>query len=292
MNNEDDKPQNDTPQEAHFKKQEDKQPSPPNELQGETQNAQKTADQAANQGAPLSQGNVPKDSKLDPKDLPDRPFTAGTRRANRLPLILTGCGVLVFALIIAYVAAQRAQHTFVGAKKEDHQISSESIAEALMAKQPLAGTVKPKMPELPKQKTAQTQTAINVEMPSDPDQIPTPNNNTTNVNGNGNNDDYLQQRRQIIEQEKLAQLRTQLRLFYDSTKASPFVPVTFARGAGSSPTQAQAAENNTTQQQLAALQQKINGTNGKEQNTTENNKDKWESNAKVEAPKSPYLLRA
>ncbi|MBQ5773621.1 MAG: hypothetical protein IIW09_02125 [Acetobacter sp.] len=161
-----------------------------------------------------------------------------------------------------------------------------------MAKQPLAGTVKPKMPELPKQKTAQTQTAINVEMPSDPDQIPTPNNNTTNVNGNGNNDDYLQQRRQIIEQEKLAQLRTQLRLFYDSTKASPFVPVTFARGAGSSPTQAQAAENNTTQQQLAALQQKINGTNGKEQNTTENNKDKWESNAKVEAPKSPYLLRA
>ena len=49
MNNDDDKPQNDTPQEAHFKKPEDKQPSPPNELQGETQNAQ----QEAKQGAPL-----------------------------------------------------------------------------------------------------------------------------------------------------------------------------------------------------------------------------------------------
>ena len=337
MNNEDDKPQNDTPQETNAPqsgttetKQENSQEESQNEVatgshegtneekkeessngQPETtptaapqqvsqkleeeqkaaQNAQKTADQAANQGAPLSQGNVPKDSKLDPKDLPDRPFTAGTRRANRLPLILTGCGVLGFALMIAYVAAQRAQHTFVGTKKEDHQISSESIAEALMAKQPLAGYTKPKMPELPKQKTAQT--AIPVGMPPDPDQVPLPpGNNTANVNGNGNNDDYLQQRRQIIEQEKLAQLRTQLRLFYDSTKASPFVPVTFARGAGSSPTQAQAAENNTTQQQLAALQQKINGTNGKEQNTTENNKDKWESNAKVEAPKSPYLLRA
>ena len=284
MNNEDDKPQNDTPQEAHFKKPEDKQSSPPNELQGETQNAQ----QEAKQGAPLSPENAPKDRKLDPKYLPDRPFTAGTRRANRLPLILTGCGVLGFALIIAYVAAQRAQHTFVGAKKEEHQISSESIAEALMAKQPLASTVKPKMPELPKQKTAQT--AIPVGMPPDPDQIPLPpDSNTANVNGNTANDDYLQQRRQIIEQEDLAQLRTQLRLFYDSTKASSAIPIAFPRGAGSYPTPVQAAENDTTQQKLEALRQKINGTNGKEQNTTE---DKWESNAKVEAPKSPYLLRA
>ncbi|MBO7072613.1 MAG: hypothetical protein J6V89_03725 [Acetobacter sp.] len=257
--------------------------------QNAAQNAQQTADQAANQGAPLSQGNVPQDSKLDPKDLPDRPFTAGTRRANRLPLILTGCGILGFASMIAYVAAQRAHQTLAGAKKEDHQISAQSIAEALVAKMPEAGTVKPKVPDLPKQKPVQTQTAIPVGMPPDPDHVPLPpGNNTANVNGNGNNDDYLQQKRQLIEQEKLAQLR----LFYDSTKASPFVPVTFARGAGSSPTQAQAAENNTTQQQLAALQRKINGTNGKEQNTTENNKDKWESNAKVEAPKSPYLLRA
>ncbi|MBO5996800.1 MAG: hypothetical protein J6P77_06170 [Acetobacter sp.] len=157
-----------------------------------------------------------------------------------------------------------------------------------MAKQPLASTVKPKMPELPKQKTAQT--AIPVGMPPDPDQIPLPpDSNTANVNGNTANDDYLQQRRQIIEQEDLAQLRTQLRLFYDSTKASSAIPIAFPRGAGSYPTPVQAAENDTTQQKLEALRQKINGTNGKEQNTTE---DKWESNAKVEAPKSPYLLRA
>ena len=263
----------------------------PKEEQKAAQNAPQTADQVANQGAPLSQQNAPqndnKDSKLDPKDVPNQPFNAGTRRANRVPLILVGCGVLGFASMIAYVAAQRGQHTFAGDKKEDHQISAQSIAEALVAKMPEAGTVKPpKVPDLPKSKPAQTQ-VIPVGMPPDPDKIPTPGNNTTNVNGNGNNDDYLQQKRQLIEQEKLAQLR----LFYDSTKASPFVPITFARGAGSSPTQAQAAENNTTQQQLAALQQKINGSN-KKQNTTDEDKDKWKNTAKVEAPKSPYLLRA
>ena len=221
--------------------------------------------------------------KIDTEDFPDRPFYGGTKRANKLPMVLMSCGVLGFALMIACVAAQRAQHTL----KEDHRISAQSIAEGLMSKEPLAGTVKPKVPDLPKQKPAQTQT-IPVDMPPDPDQVPPPpGNNTANVNGNGNNDDYLQQKRQLIEQEKLAQLR----LFYDSTKASPFVPVTFARGAGSSPTQAQAAENNTTQQQLAALQRKINGTNDKKQNTTDDDKDKWKNTAKVDVPKSPYLLR-
>ena len=244
----------------------------------EEQKAAQNAQQEADQGAPLSQENVQQ----------DQTYNAGTRRANKLPMVLLGCIVLGFALIIAYVAAQHAQHTFAGAKKEDHQISAQSIAEALVAKMPEAGTVKPKVPDLPKQKPAQ-KPAIPVDMPPDPDHVPLPpGNNTANVNGNGNNDDYLQQKRQLIEQEKLAQLR----LFYDSTKASPFVPVTFARGAGSSPTQAQAAENNTTQQQLAALQRKINGTNDKKQNTTDDDKDKWKNTAKVEAPKSPYLLRA
>ena len=251
----------------------------PKEEQKAAQNAQQTADQAANQGAPLSQGNVPQD---------DGKFNAGTKRANKLPMVLVGCGILGFASMIAYVAAQRAHQTLAGAKKEDHQISAQSIAEALVAKMPEAGTVKPKVPDLPKTQKPQTQTAIPVGMPPDPDHVPLPpGNNTANVNGNGNNDDYLQQKRQLIEQEKLAQLR----LFYDSTKASPFVPVTFARGAGSSPTQAQAAENNTTQQQLAALQRKINGTNDKKQNTTDDDKDKWKNTAKVEAPKSPYMLR-
>ena len=255
----------------------------PEKIPTSQQNAAQNAQQEADQGAPLSPENAQQ----------DQTYNAGTKRANKLPMVLAGCGVLGFALMIAYVASTRAQHTFAGAKKEDHQISAQSIAEGLMSKEPEAGYTKPKMSELPKtQKPAQTQTAITVGMPPDPDKMPLPPGNNTanvngNVNGNGNNDDYLQQKRQLIEQEKLAQLR----LFYDSTKASPFVPVTFARGAGSSPTQAQAAENNTTQQQLAALQRKINGTNDKKQNTTDDDKDKWKNTAKVEAPKSPYMLR-
>ena len=313
MSNEQDRPKNDTLEEDHSQQGSDTQTAGAQSSVGTSEttetsqkerqddvatgnnegSAEKKKEETSNgqQEAPLSQENVQKDSKntlLDPKDLPEAPFTAGTRRANRLPLILTGCGVLGFALMIAYVASMRAHRVIGGAKKEDHQISAQSIAEGLMSKEPLAGTIKPKVPELPKQKSAQTQTAIPVGMPPDPDQVPLPpGNNTANVNGNGNNDDYFQQKRQLIEQEKLAQLR----LFYDSTKASPFVPVTFARGAGSSPTQAQAAENNTTQQQLAALQRKINGTNDKKQNTTDDDKDKWKNTAKVEAPKSPYMLR-
>ena len=308
--NEDDKSQNDTPQEdrpqqegdAHIReellnpnfiaKEKDDGQQKGQKPEDEQKAAQNTK-RAANQGAHLSPENAPQDDSisknLDPKYAPDHPFIAGTRRANRLPLVLMGCGVFGFALMIAYVAAQRAQHTLGGAKKADHQISAQSAAEAIIGKEPEAGYTKSKMPDLLKQKPAQKQTVIPVDMPPDPDQIPLPaGHNTTNVNGNANNDDYLQQKRQLIEQEKLAQLR----LFYDSQKASSAVSIAFPRVGGSTPTQAQAAENNTTQQKLEALQQKINGTNNKKQNTTDEDKDKWKNTAKVEAPKSPYLLRA
>ena len=83
--------------------------------------------------------------KTDTEDFPDRPFYGGTKRVNKLPMVLAGCGVLGFALMIACIATERAQHTL----KEDHQISAQSIAEELMPKEPEAGYTKPKMPELP-----------------------------------------------------------------------------------------------------------------------------------------------
>ena len=84
--------------------------------------------------------------KIDTEDFPDRPFYGGTKRVNKLPMVLAGCGVLGFALMIACIASQRVQHTL----KEDHQISAQSIAEELMSKEPEASIVKkPELPELP-----------------------------------------------------------------------------------------------------------------------------------------------
>ena len=231
-------------------------------------------------------------------------FNAGTKRLNKLPIYVVIGIVALFGVGIIKTAYDRSQHNSSSAQKNKKQLSALSTEEASLAKMPLAGTIgmptlknyTPASPHRPLQ-------TISVIRPPNPDAVPLPPQNTV---GNTNNnitditDGYAQQKRQLIEQEKL----NQLRLFYESQKASSAIPIAFPRVGGSLPTPVQASENDTLQQQLKDLQQKIdstniNGTNSDQTTQQENNpedntgdnKDKWKNTAKVDVPKSPYLLR-
>ena len=231
-------------------------------------------------------------------------FNAGTKRLNKLPIYVVIGIVALFGAGIIKTAYDRSQQSNHHAQKNKKQLSALSTEEASLAKMPLAGTIgmptlknyTPVSPHRPLQ-------TISVIRPPNPDAVPLPPQNTV---GNTNNnitditDGYAQQKRQLIEQEKL----NQLRLFYESQKASSAIPIAFPRVGGSLPTPVQASENNTLQQQLEDLQQKINstninGTNSDQKTQQENNpedntgdnKDKWKNTAKVDVPKSPYLLR-
>ncbi|MBO7072005.1 MAG: hypothetical protein J6V89_00520, partial [Acetobacter sp.] len=224
-------------------------------------------------------------------------FNAGTKRLNKLPICVVIGIVALFGAGIIKTAYDRSQHNSSSAQENKKQLSALSTEEANLAKMPLAGTIGmptlknyiPASPHRPLQ-------AISVIRPPNPDAVPLPPQNTA---GNTNNnitditDGYAQQKRQLIEQEKL----NQLRLFYESQKASSAIPIAFPRSGGSLPTPVQASENNTLQQQLETLQQKINGINSdqktqqSQKDNTEDNKDKWKNTAKVDVPKSPYLLR-
>ncbi len=249
-------------------------------------------------------------------------FNAGTKRLNKLPICVVIGIVALFGAGIIKTAYDRSQQSNHHAQKNKKQLSALSTEEASLAKMPLAGTIgmptlknyTPASPHRPLQ-------TISVIRPPNPDAVPLPPQNTV---GNTNNnitditDGYAQQKRQLIEQEKL----NQLRLFYESQKASSAIPIAFPRAGGSLPTPVQASENdtlqqqlkdlqqkinnatndqenNTLQQQLEDLQQKINGTNSDQQtqqeknpeDNTGDNKDKWKNTAKVDVPKSPYLLR-
>ncbi|MBO6085117.1 MAG: hypothetical protein J6P19_01810 [Acetobacter sp.] len=230
-------------------------------------------------------------------------FNAGTKRLNKLPICVVIGIVALFGAGIIKTAYDRSQHSSSSAQENKKQLSALSTEEASLAKMPLAGTIG--MPTLKNYTPASHSPlqAISVIRPPNPDAVPLPPQNTA---GNTNNnitditDGYAQQKRQLIEQEKL----NQLRLFYESQKASSAIPIAFPRSGGSLPTPVQASENNTLQKQLEALQQQINSTNingtnsdqqtqqGKSQkDNTEDNKDKWKNTAKVDVPKSPYLLR-
>ena len=231
-------------------------------------------------------------------------FNAGTKRLNKLPICVVIGIVALFGAGIIKTAYDRSQHNSTSTQEDKKQISALSTEEASLAKMPLAGTIgmptlknyTPASPHRPLQ-------TISVIRPPNPDAVPLPPQNTV---GNTNNnitditDGYAQQKRQLIEQEKL----NQLRLFYESQKASSAIPIAFPRVGGSLPTPVQASENDTLQQQLKDLQQKIdstniNGTNSDQKTQQENNpedntgdnKDKWKNTAKVDVPKSPYLLR-
>ncbi|MBO6044107.1 MAG: hypothetical protein J6P47_06615 [Acetobacter sp.] len=231
-------------------------------------------------------------------------FNAGTKRLNKLPICVVIGIVALFGAGIIKTAYDRSQHNSTSTQEDKKQISALSTEEASLAKMPLAGTIgmltlknyTPASPHRPLQ-------TISVIRPPNPDAVPLPPQNTV---GNTNNniteitDGYAQQKRQLIEQEKL----NQLRLFYESQKASSAIPIAFPRASGSLPTPVQASENDTLQQQLKDLQQKIdstniNGTNSDQQtqqeksqkDNKEDNKDKWKNTAKVESPKSPYMLR-
>ena len=251
-------------------------------------------------------------------------FNAGTKRLNKLPICVVIGIVALFGAGIIKTAYDRSQHNSTSTQEDKKQISALSTEEASLAKMPLAGTIgmptlknyTPASPHRPLQ-------AISVIRPPNPDAVPLPPQNTVD-NANSNIEDgYAQQKRQLIEQEKL----NQLRLFYESQKASSAIPIAFPRAGGSLPTPVQASENDTLQQQLKDLQQKINNaTNDQENNTlqkqlealqqkinstningtnsdqktqqeksqkdnTGDNKDKWKNTAKVDVPKSPYLLR-
>ena len=228
-------------------------------------------------------------------------FNAGTKRLNKLPICVVLGIVALFGAGIIKTAYDRSQQSNHHAQKNKKQLSALSTEEANLAKMPLAGTIgmptlknyTPASPHRPLQ-------TISVIRPPNPDAVPLPPQNTVG-NANSNIEDgYAQQKRQLIEQEKL----NQLRLFYESQKASSAIPIAFPRVGGSLPTPVQASENDTLQQQLKDLQQKIdstniNGTNSDQQtqqeksqkDNTEDNKDKWKNTAKVESPKSPYLLR-
>ena len=226
-------------------------------------------------------------------------FNAGTKRLNKLPICVVIGIVALFGAGIIKTAYDRSQHNSTSTQEDKKQISALSTEEASLAKMPLAGTIgmptlknyTPASPHRPLQ-------TISVIRPPNPDAVPLPPQNTV---GNTNNniteitDGYAQQKRQLIEQEKL----NQLRLFYESQKASSAIPIAFPRAGGSLPTPVQASENSTLQQQLEALQQKINDINNDQKipqekspkDNTEDNKDKWKNTAKVDVPKSPYLLR-
>ena len=226
-------------------------------------------------------------------------FNAGTKRLNKLPICVVIGIVALFGAGIIKTAYDRSQHNSTSTQEDKKQISALSTEEASLAKMPLAGTIgmptlknyTPASPHRPLQ-------TISVIRPPNPDAVPLPPQNTV---GNTNNniteitDGYAQQKRQLIEQEKL----NQLRLFYESQKASSAIPIAFPRVGRSLPTPVQASENSTLQQQLEALQQKINDINNDQKipqekspkDNTEDNKDKWKNTAKVESPKSPYLLR-
>ena len=223
-------------------------------------------------------------------------FNAGTKRLNKLPICVVIGIVALFGAGIIKTAYDRSQHNSTSTQEDKKQISALSTEEASLAKMPLAGTIgmptlknyTPASPHRPLQ-------TISVISPPNPDAVPLPPQNTVG-NANSNIEDgYAQQKRQLIEQEKL----NQLRLFYESQKASSAIPIAFPRVGGSLPTPVQASENNALQQQLKDLQQKINGINSdqktqQEKNPEDNtgdNKDKWKNTAKVDVPKSPYLLR-
>ena len=228
-------------------------------------------------------------------------FNAGTKRLNKLPICVVIGIVALFGAGIIKTAYDRSQHNSSSAQENKKQISALSTEEANLAKMPLAGTIG--MPTLKNYTPASPHRpiqTISVIRPPNPDAVPLPPQNTVG-NANSNIEDgYAQQKRQLIEQEKL----NQLRLFYESQKASSAIPIAFPRVGGSLPTPVQASENNTLQQQLEDLQQKINSTNTngtnsdqktqQEKNPEDNtgdNKDKWKNTAKVESPKSPYMLR-
>ncbi|MBQ5469718.1 MAG: hypothetical protein IIT54_03825 [Acetobacter sp.] len=223
-------------------------------------------------------------------------FNAGTKRLNKLPICVVIGIVALFGAGIIKTAYDRSQHNSTSNQEDKKQISALSTEEASLAKMPLAGTIgmptlknyTPASPHRPLQ-------TISVIRPPNPDAVPLPPQNTVG-NANSNIEDgYAQQKRQLIEQEKL----NQLRLFYESQKASSAIPIAFPRVGRSLPTPVQASENSTLQQQLEALQQKINGINSDQKTQQENNpedntgdnKDKWKNTAKVDVPKSPYLLR-
>lgn len=228
-------------------------------------------------------------------------FNAGTKRLNKLPICVVLGIVALFGAGIIKTAYDRSQHNSSSAQKNKKQLSALSTEEASLAKMPLAGTIgmptlknyTPASPHRPLQ-------TISVIRPPNPDAVPLPPQNTTGNMNSNIIDGYAQQKRQLIEQEKL----NQLRLFYESQKASSAIPIAFPRVGGSLPTPVQASENDTLQQQLKDLQQKINSTNingtnsdqttqqeKSQKDNTEDNKDKWKNTAKVESPKSPYLLR-
>ena len=228
-------------------------------------------------------------------------FNAGTKRLNKLPICVVLGIVALFGAGIIKTAYDRSQQSNHHAQKNKKQLSALSTEEASLAKMPLAGTIgmptlknyTPASPHRPLQ-------TISVIRPPNPDAVPLPPQNTTGNMNSNIIDGYAQQKRQLIEQEKL----NQLRLFYESQKASSAIPIAFPRVGGSLPTPVQASENDTLQQQLKDLQQKINSTNingtnsdqttqqeKSQKDNTEDNKDKWKNTAKVESPKSPYLLR-
>ncbi|MBO6085127.1 MAG: hypothetical protein J6P19_01860 [Acetobacter sp.] len=228
-------------------------------------------------------------------------FNAGTKRLNKLPICVVIGIVALFGAGIIKTAYDRSQHNSTSTQEDKKQISALSTEEASLAKMPLAGTIgmptlknyTPASPHRPLQ-------TISVIRPPNPDAVPLPPQNTVG-NANSNIEDgYAQQKRQLIEQEKL----NQLRLFYESQKASSAIPIAFPRVGRSLLTPVQASENNALQQQLKDLQQKINSTNinginsdqktqqeNNPEDNTGDNKDKWKNTAKVDVPKSPYLLR-
>jgi len=250
------------------------------------------------------------DDKMSPETSPNT--LGGVRRVNNLPLYLIGGGVLAFLLVMMMVAADRAskQNQQTEEAQTDKNIDANQFANRIAGN--ATGLVPPaEKPVIPEPAPI---TIARVDNPNKPPMPPAP---------------AVNQPRTPADEEAARIRQMKLQLMQEAIKAKTTVKITAPRSPGSSPvnnedgrssgsitdpTEAYIAKRNRLQQQAgmdgtagsdydgygnessALMKTGASGvysnSNNIDQFDKKGHKDRWQLESEVDAPKSPYELRA
>lgn len=250
------------------------------------------------------------------KPLPASPPKSGVRRVNRKPMLILGGVILAFLIMMMIVALERADKQRMDTTKKDNKGGNSSMFASEIIGEQNDGLIPPMVPTIPD--TDETTTVIPV-LPvtgakTDDQFPPLP-----------YRDDASNESR-INQHEDLQRIHmAKMQLFEEAVKAKTGVQVAAPRSSASSKTPKTREEMITriqqVQQQLSAsasdpttdynarLAQiksiigaeaaapaltnvSVPPTTGKDYSQFDGTSDRWQLTAKVEAPQSPYELRA